>query len=75
MNPELSQEQLQALQGFAARHGAGWKTILLYAWAGGTDTQHIDGHLLRQIRNQFGPKWLKGFVLHSISGASTRTSK
>lgn len=54
-------EQLAALQAYAAKHGAQWKRKLADAWFSGRDSQEPNGHLLRQIRNQAGPSWLRGF--------------
>lgn len=61
MKPELTVEQRGALDLFAAKYGAGWKVLLLNAWLNGTDAGEPSGHLLRQIRNQFGPKWLTNY--------------
>jgi hypothetical protein len=66
-----SAEQLVAIQAFAARYAAlrgGWKEHLLTCWMSGADAREPDGHLLRQLRNQFGPTWL------STYGSSPKTS-
>ena len=63
MSNQPNEEQLKAVAAFARQHGPGWKTILLFAWANGEDTRCQDGHLLRQLRNSFGPAWLKTFSL------------
>ena len=55
---ELSPEQQAAIDAFAAKYGASWKHKLQIAWLAGTDTAQPNGHLLRQVRNQFGPSWL-----------------
>jgi hypothetical protein len=55
-------EQLQAVQAFAAKYATkseGWKEHLITCWMNGADAREPDGHLLRQVRNQFGPQWLK----------------
>ena len=60
--PELkgpNPEQLAALQRFATANGRSWKSALSNAWTTGADEQEPDAHLLRQVRNQFGPKWLR----------------
>jgi hypothetical protein len=58
-----SAEQLAALQAYAAKHGAQWKRKLYAAWFSGRDDREPGGHLLRQVRNQAGPSWLKGVKL------------
>lgn len=55
---QLTQEQKDRLDTFKAAYGAGWKTVLNTMWMNGSDARQVDGHLLRQIRNQFGPSWL-----------------
>ena len=57
----MTDDQYAALRRYADRHGAKWKERLINAWWEGTDLSGDDGHLLRQIRNQFGPNWLKRF--------------
>lgn len=51
-------EQLAAVVAYAERHGAQWKNKLHMAWLTGNDTSEPQGALLRQVRNQYGPKWL-----------------
>jgi len=51
-------EQLRAIQAFANKHGAHWKSALLTAWLTGRDEREPHSHLLRQVRNRFGPVWL-----------------
>lgn len=58
---ELSAEQQAAIDAFAAKYGANWKHKLQIAWLAGTDTAQPNGHLLRQVRNQFGPSWLSKY--------------
>ena len=58
---ELSTEQQAAIDAFAAKYGASWKHKLQIAWLAGTDTAQPNGHLLRQVRNQFGPSWLSKY--------------
>lgn len=50
-------EQLQALQRFANRSGRAWKAHLLHVWQ--QDSIGPDATLLRQVRNEFGPTWLR----------------
>lgn len=54
-------EQYKALQEYAAKHGRPWKSDLNAAWSSRTDTPP----LLQQVRNRFGPTWLKSFVLRT----------
>ena len=44
---------------FATRHGRTWRADLAAAWLSGRDAAEPDGHLLRQVRNRFGPAWLR----------------
>lgn len=60
-SPQPNEEQLDALDSFAENKGAQWKSKLRDAWMDGTDSSFKDGHLLRQVRNQFGPKWLETY--------------
>jgi hypothetical protein len=60
---EPTPEQLEALRQFADRVGHGWKATLNEFWWTGTDANLPDGHLLRQVRNQGGPRWLAKFKL------------
>jgi len=54
MNKTPSAEQIAALQQYATKHGRTWKRELCLDWFHGRDSG-----LLRQIRNQFGPRWLE----------------
>jgi hypothetical protein len=61
MTTTPSTEQLAAIEAFAAKYGnlrGGWKEHLLTVWMSGADAREPNGHLLRQLRNQFGPSWL-----------------
>lgn len=58
-------EQHEALRRFAERHGRTWKAKLVSAWLSGKDDRMQDGALLRQVRNQLGARWLRGFKLES----------
>jgi len=51
-------EQLEAVKAFATKHGRTWKDKLLTAWMNGADAREPNGHLLRQVRNTLGPRWL-----------------
>ena len=50
----LTKDQVKALQDFANQHGRYWKRKLLGLWVRGEDRG-----LLRQVRNDFGPVWLR----------------
>lgn len=58
---KIPEDQEAALKAFAEKHGKDWKRKLLDAWYSGTDTAEPDGHLLRQIRNSYGPTWLQRY--------------
>jgi hypothetical protein len=57
---DLTPEELQALQAYAAKHGRNWKQALRDDWFG---TSGRDAGELRVIRNTFGPSWLITFKL------------
>ena len=59
MKPQLTEEQDAAIQAYAEYHGKNWKKQLLDDLLTGKDASRPNGHLLRQVRNQFGPKWLE----------------
>lgn len=50
--------QMAALVSFAKRNGRCWRARLYNAWCSGRDALEPEGALLRQLRNDFGPKWL-----------------
>lgn len=56
--PQPNPEQLEAVKAFAARHGRDWRDALALAWMTGSDANQPAGHLLRQVRNTCGPRWL-----------------
>ena len=60
MKPKLTEEQAAAIQAYAEVHGKNWKKQLLDDWLTGKDASRPNGHL-RQVRNQFGPKWLEEY--------------
>lgn len=60
---EPTEEQLAAIRAYAEAKGKDWKFRLNTAWWNGTDANEPNGHLLRQIRNTLGPKWLIKFKL------------
>ena len=54
----MTEEQERAVKAYASKHGRFWKQKLLLAWQTGRDVAEPDGHALRQLRNQGGPRWL-----------------
>ena len=58
-----SHGQLIALRTFAFQHGPAWKAILRHRWERGEDVHEKYGAILREIRNQLGPRRLKRFKL------------
>lgn len=59
--PPLTDEQQQALQAYAEKHGRRWRSILNNAWMG--EAPHDDGPVLRHLRNTRGPSWLVTYRL------------
>lgn len=55
---DLSLKQRETLIAFRDQHGDGWKEVLAEMWRSSSDLCQPQGHHLRQVRNQFGPKWL-----------------
>lgn len=55
--------QLDALRQYAKENGRCWKARLLDDWLTGRDAKQENGGYLRQVRNQFGPRWLESFKL------------
>jgi hypothetical protein len=55
-----------AVAAFATRHGRSWRAELAAAWLSGRDANEPDGHLLRQVRNRFGPRWLRDVTLAEL---------
>lgn len=68
-----SQEQLAALQGYANAKGRCWKNELSLAWSTGADGREPNSHFLRQVRNQFGTKWL--FSTHNPIHVAKKQAK
>lgn len=60
---ELSTEQRDAILAYAAQHGRTWKSKLAEDWQTGRDCGPVYGYALRNVRNQFGPKWLASVTL------------
>jgi hypothetical protein len=59
MTKQLTGDQLAALHTYAKENGDRWKMHLLSDWERG----RIDVPELQQIRNTFGPSWLRRFKL------------
>lgn len=57
--------QIEALKRFAETHGRTWKSKLVNTWISGRDERIPDAALLRQVRNQLGPQWLRTASLES----------
>ena len=51
----MNNDQLNTLKEFKAKYGNDWKQILSDLWMSGKDTNEQNGHLLRQIRNNYLP--------------------
>lgn len=56
-------EQVEALKQFAAANGRTWKSELNNLWMNGAYNYAVlggaDPALLQQVRNEFGPTWLR----------------
>lgn len=66
MKEKPSEEQIKALQTFAAHNGRTWKSALCFCWETGRykDFNGVErSDLLQQIRNSLGPSWLTRFRL------------
>lgn len=59
--PPLTDEEVQVLQDYAAKHGRYWKTVLNRVWMG--EAPYDDGGTLRRLRNSHGPTWLDRYRL------------
>lgn len=55
---DLTVEQRNALLQFRREAGHRWKSKLISAWSSGLDERLPNAPLLRQIRNNHGPRWL-----------------
>lgn len=59
MQYTLTVAQLEALKAYAKRYGRMWKSSLRADWENGINIPAE----LQQIRNEFGPVWLKRFKI------------
>ena len=60
-------QQMAAIVSFAKKFGRNWKSKLSERWRHGDEYLFVgqdSGALLRQVRNEFGPNWLKKFSLN-----------
>jgi hypothetical protein len=69
IKPGPSPEQLAAVAAYAARHGRTWRYALAMAWSTGQDIAEPGGHLLRQVRNAYGPAWLATVTVAELATA------
>lgn len=60
---EPNAEQMDAVIQYAESRGANWKDDLHTDWMRSGSTWSGPYHLLQQVRNQHGPKWLAAFDL------------
>jgi hypothetical protein len=66
-DPELTPEQIAALNRFAAEYGRYWKSKLREMWMNGRDALREDGCYLRQVRNQQPPSFLDTYKATPVS--------
>ncbi|MCW8059357.1 hypothetical protein [Agrobacterium tumefaciens] len=59
--PSLTDQEVKALQHYAARHDRSWKRILNTVWMG--EGRCDDDQILRKLRNTHGPTWLDRYRL------------
>jgi len=58
---DVTAEQKQALNNFAAKHGRTWRAKLRSMWFNGKDASQPDGAYLRQVRNQQPASFLASY--------------
>lgn len=66
-----NREQIAALKTFAAAHGRNWKSELSRYWFSGWGEygyERAEVAYLQQLRNQFGPQWLRAYSLDEKGG-------
>jgi hypothetical protein len=71
MAKQPTPEQWSALLDYANKYGRTWKDSLCNAWFNGRDSLEPKGPLLRQIRNQFGPRWLARITYADLERATS----
>ena len=71
-DPTLTDDELEAVQAFAAANGRAWKETLAFTYWYNARIWHNragepdQGHLLHGLRNRLGPRWLKTFKLPKV---------
>ena len=68
MNPQPTPEQARAVLNYGRANGRAWKAQLLLAWERGWDAREEDAALLRQVRNNLGPRWLTRVTIKQLEG-------
>ena len=74
----MTNEQIEAIQQWAKRHGRKWKSALRDAWMSGDYDTFEQSAELQRIRNEYGPTWLVAFRLSKVvevSGQSHEATK
>jgi hypothetical protein len=59
----LTVQQLEAIRTYAIENGRAWKSALRIDWETGNYSNSELSAELQQVRNAFGPRWLKSFKL------------
>lgn len=59
----LTQEQKNELESYAKWAGKDWKRQLRFDWMKANSKYPGEWAFLQQIRNQFGPDWLRHYKL------------
>ena len=73
--PQPNQEQLAAVLAFAKKEGRTWKSTLTNCWLKAGYPGHQGySHLLQQVRNQFGPRWLEGITYADLERLAGQTA-
>lgn len=67
---DLTAEQADALNRFAAEFGRTWKSKLREMWMNGRDDLRKDGCYLRQVRNQQSPSFLDNYRAEPVTPAT-----
>lgn len=65
----MTPDQLKALRYAAGIGGRYWKVVLQMSWYRGDEETHYGpthGPVLRQVRNELGPKWLRKFRIKEV---------
>ncbi|MEL4177726.1 hypothetical protein [Roseateles sp. PN1] len=72
-----NEQQKAALLAYVQANGISWKRSLGLAWETGDYKSTPKEHqgLLQQVRNQFGPEWLRAATVNSLGSASPQQDK